>query len=47
MRRAAIDQQGVVECVLELRAKWAEPKKTLGNPPRYDDPKYYAVAAGR
>jgi hypothetical protein len=46
MRRAAIDQQGV-ESVLELRAKCAEPKKTLGNPPQYYDPKYYAVAAGR
>jgi ABC-type nitrate/sulfonate/bicarbonate transport system substrate-binding protein len=45
-RRAAIDMQGV-ERVLELRAKWAEPKKTLGNATKYYDPAYYDAAVAR
>jgi ABC-type nitrate/sulfonate/bicarbonate transport system substrate-binding protein len=45
-RRAAIDMQGV-ERVLELRAKWAEPKKALGGATRYYDPRYYDAAVGR
>lgn len=45
-RRAQIDMPGV-ERVLELRAKWAEPKKTLGSPAKYYDPRYYDAAVGR
>ena len=45
-RRAAIDLPGVQK-VLELRAKWAEPKKALGDPARYYDPKYYDAAVAR
>jgi ABC-type nitrate/sulfonate/bicarbonate transport system substrate-binding protein len=45
-RRAAIDLPGVQK-VLELRSKWAEPKKALGDPARYYDPKYYDAAVAR
>jgi ABC-type nitrate/sulfonate/bicarbonate transport system substrate-binding protein len=45
-RRAAIDMQGV-DRVLELRAKWAEPKKALGGSTKYYDPRYYDAAVGR
>lgn len=45
-RKAAIDMQGV-ERVIELRAKWAEPKKALGGPMKYYDPRYYDAAVGR
>ena len=45
-RRAAIDLPGV-QRVLELRAKWAEPKKTLGEPSKYYDPRYYDEALRR
>src|SRR5215831_16702051 len=45
-RRAAIDLPGVQK-VLELRAKWAEPKKTLGDPGKYYDSRYYDAAMNR
>jgi ABC-type nitrate/sulfonate/bicarbonate transport system substrate-binding protein len=45
-RRAAIDLPGV-QRVLELRAKWAEPKKTLGEPSKYYDSQYYDEALRR
>jgi len=45
-RHAAIDMQGVKR-VLELRAKWAEPKKTLGEAGRYYDGRYYDAAMNR
>jgi ABC-type nitrate/sulfonate/bicarbonate transport system substrate-binding protein len=45
-RHAAIDMQGV-ERVLELRAKWAEPKKTMGKAAKYYDSQYYEAALRR
>ena len=45
-RDAAVDLQGVKR-VLELRAKWAEPKKTLGEAERYYDGRYYDAAMNR
>jgi ABC-type nitrate/sulfonate/bicarbonate transport system substrate-binding protein len=45
-RRAQIDLPGV-QRVLDLRAKWAEPKKALGEATKYYDPKYYDTAVGK
>jgi ABC-type nitrate/sulfonate/bicarbonate transport system substrate-binding protein len=45
-RRAAIDLPGV-QRVLELRAKWADPRKALGEAMKYYDPRYYDAAVGR
>ena len=45
-RRAAMDLPGV-QRVLELRAKWAEPRKTFGEPSKYYDPRYYDEAFRR
>jgi hypothetical protein len=45
-RHAAIDMQGVKR-VLELRAKWAEPKKALGEASKYYDSRYYDAAVRR
>ena len=42
-RHAAIDMQGVKR-VLELRAKWAEPKKALGDAAKYYDSRFYDAA---
>jgi hypothetical protein len=36
-----------VQKVLELRADWAEPKKALGEPGKYYDPKHYDAAVRR
>lgn len=43
LRRAAIDLDGV-RTVLKLRGEYALPKKTLGDPARYYDPRYYDKA---
>ena len=45
-RHAAIDMQGVKRG-LELRAKWAEPTKALGEASKYYDPRYYDSAVPR
>src|SRR5438105_2425496 len=45
-RRAAISLDGVSR-VLSLRSKWAEPKKTLGQPSTYYDPSFYDAAVRR
>ena len=42
-KKAMIDQEGVRN-VLKLRSKYAEPKKTLGDPSRYYDDSYYREA---
>jgi ABC-type nitrate/sulfonate/bicarbonate transport system substrate-binding protein len=42
-RHGAIDMQGVKR-VLELRAKWAEPKKALGDGAKYYDGRFYDAA---
>jgi ABC-type nitrate/sulfonate/bicarbonate transport system substrate-binding protein len=41
--KAKIDMDGVKK-VLELRSKYGEPKKSLSDPARYYDAKYYAAA---
>jgi hypothetical protein len=45
-RHGAIDMTGVSR-VLELRAKWAEPKKALGDPAKYYDSRLYDAAMKR
>jgi len=42
-RHGVIDMEGVTR-VLELRAKWAEPKKPLGAAAKYYDPRFYDAA---
>jgi ABC-type nitrate/sulfonate/bicarbonate transport system substrate-binding protein len=42
-RHGAIDMQGVGR-VLELRAKWAQPKKPLGDAAKYYDARFYDAA---
>jgi ABC-type nitrate/sulfonate/bicarbonate transport system substrate-binding protein len=42
-RHGAIDLQGVKR-VLDLRTKWAEPKKTLSDPAKYYDARFYDAA---
>jgi ABC-type nitrate/sulfonate/bicarbonate transport system substrate-binding protein len=41
--KAQLDLAGVRK-VLELRSEYARPKKSLTNPTRYYDPKYYEAA---
>jgi ABC-type nitrate/sulfonate/bicarbonate transport system substrate-binding protein len=45
-RRAAIDLEGVATA-LQLRARYAKPQKSLGQPSSYYDPRYYDAATGR
>jgi ABC-type nitrate/sulfonate/bicarbonate transport system substrate-binding protein len=45
-RHGAIDMQGVKR-VLDLRTKWAEPKKTLSDPAKYYDTRFYDAAMGK
>jgi ABC-type nitrate/sulfonate/bicarbonate transport system substrate-binding protein len=41
--KAQIDMQGV-KTVLDLRSQYGQPKKELGDPAKYYDPKYYDAA---
>ena len=45
-RKALIDIEGV-RTVLQLRSKYAEPKKTLTDPAKYYDPSFYDAAMKR
>jgi hypothetical protein len=44
--RAQIDLDGV-KTVLELRSRYGEPKKALGDPAKYYDPQYYEAALSK